>query len=157
MKETRQHYLVLAVVAPDLFGDRQRIVPIPRTGSLYIGFGERDELVRRGSDSELRIKGVRLSERHVQLRVEADELLHVKALSLSEGGISLNGRKVKEGQLAPSEYLEAGQTFFTYVHSEEEHVESATLGPTRSVDPGILAIVDRARRIAPSQTSVLIL
>jgi DNA-binding NtrC family response regulator len=151
--------LVLAAVGDDLLGGRERLIPVPER-EILIGRGERDAVVSHGGDTEIRVRDNRMSGRHARIRRVRGGLL-VEDLG-STNGSRINGAKIKSAMLPPGGYLELGRTFFIHApFTEDEDIfplaENGRLGPSRSVDPNMLAYIARARKIAQSQVSVLLL
>lgn len=158
-------YLILAAVADDLLGGRERCIPLP-SGQILLGRGERDAVIRLGGEAEVRVLDHRMSGSHASIRPALTERGEPRGLLIqdlgSTNGTRVNGQKISSALLLPGHYMEVGRTFFTCaLLNDEEDVqpllEDGSLGPTRSVDPVVLAQISRARKIAPSQVSVLIL
>jgi DNA-binding NtrC family response regulator len=151
-------YLLLAAQADEPLAGRERLIPVPRE-AILLGRGERDAVVRLGGQAEVRVRDNRMSGQHARLR-PSGEGLALEDLG-STNGTKLNGEKVSQGLLTPGAILEVGHTLFTCARASDEEdisdlAEGGTLGPTRSIEPKVLAQISRARRVAPSQVSVLI-
>jgi DNA-binding NtrC family response regulator len=153
-------YLILATIGDDICSNRARLIPVPKQ-DILIGRGEKDSLTTRQGSLELRVLDNRMSATHARVfgvsgGVEVEDLN-------STNGMRINGIKVSRGLVSPGDVLELGRSFFICSQTEpEDEVTIAAgtalsfMGPTQTYDPRVLSQVVRARRIAPSQVSVLL-
>ena len=153
-------YLILAAVGDDICGKRARLIPVPKQ-DILIGRGDKDSLTTRQGSIELRVLDNRMSATHAKVRGVAGGV-EVEDLN-STNGLRINGNKVTQGVVHPGDVLELGRSFFICSQTapeEEVSVAAGTalsfMGPTQTYDPRVLSQVVRARRIAPSQVSVLL-
>ncbi len=150
--------LSVAAIADDLLANRARLVPLS-AGGLLIGRGEPDSFLQQSSPNELRIKDNRMSGRHAALLPTEGGIL-VEDLG-STNGTRINDERIRTGLLSPGSYLEVRHSLLACGVLDEAELlplaETTMLGPTRSVDPSLLGILQRARQIAPSTVSALLL